>query len=530
MVSATSRGARLVALTVGALVAVSVGAAVPAGAGGSPGDWTPGWAGAASAVSAVTAATPASSDDVRRFVDERAEALRLPSLAVVVVKDGQTFVEHYVGGVDGSTPYYLGSTSKQLTGLVAQALIADGRLRLDDRLGDVLPEFADAGPSHAAITVRQLLGHTAGWSTAAGQRKWGWFAGAPGSIRDEAEVLASVDLERAPGSGYEHSNANYDVLGALIEEVTGTSYATALRDLVAGPLGLTRTTADPAEAARWGVAEGHYTWFGALTVPTPAPRPAGGVPSALVVSSADDLALVARAHLGAVDTRLPDEVLAAAAEPVARVHDQAEYASGWYVRRLWEAVPPGGDWRDPGLPACLEHDGMIDRSMTTMFVCREVGLAVVALSNVGSGPDANRLQRLRVELVHQVLGTEAGEPPRDLLVERSTWVLVGGPTLGLGLVLVAAALAACRRRTAATIVSLVALAYGAGLLWLALVHVPNRDGAHLPLRAMWSAVPDLALVTAITTLLPVAAAGIAVRQAAGQRRPQGPRSPADAGI
>lgn len=452
---------------------------------------------------------PATADEAVRFVDERAEALHLPSLAVVVVKDGRPFIEHYVGGVDGSTPYHLGSTSKQFTGLVVQALLADGRLRLDDRLGDVLPEFADASPSHASITVRQLLGHTAGWSTAAGQRKWGWFVGAPESIRAEAEVLASVALERAPGSGYEYSNANYDVLGALVEEVTGTSYAAALRDLVAGPLGLTRTTADPAEAARWGVAQGHYTWFGAVTVPTPAPRPAGGVPSALVVSSADDLALVARAHLGAVDTRLGREVLEAAATPTARVHDQAQYASGWYVRRLWEAVPPGGDWRDPGLPACLEHDGMIDRSMTTMFVCREAGLAVVALSNVGSGPDANRLQRLRVELVHLVLGTEAGEPPRDLLVDRSTWFLVGGPTLLL--VLVGASVALLRRRIAATIVSGVALVYGAGLLWLALVHVPNRDGSHL--RALWSALPDLALVTVVTGLLTVAAGGLALGRA-----------------
>ena len=97
-------------------------------------------------------------DQLDRFVSAKVDELNLPGLAVVVVAEVKVLVEGTYGeaspGVPVSldTPFRLGSTSKQFTGLAVQQLIAQGRLSLDTPVGAALPE----------------VGQNAAWSTTAG--------------------------------------------------------------------------------------------------------------------------------------------------------------------------------------------------------------------------------------------------------------------------------------------------------------------------------------------------------------------------
>lgn len=108
-----------------------------------------------------------------------------------------------------------------------------------------------------------------------------------------AEVFAKerdreVDL---PASG--------TLLGAIVETVTGASYADALKTFVTDRLGLHATTGDRQRARAAGSVEGHYPWLRSVVTPLPQPEWPMAVPSAFVTSTGDDLARVLPAHLGA---------------------------------------------------------------------------------------------------------------------------------------------------------------------------------------------------------------------------------------
>ncbi|REE96819.1 CubicO group peptidase (beta-lactamase class C family) [Thermomonospora umbrina] len=113
------------------------------------------------------------------------------------------------------TVFAIGSVTKAFTAAAVLELVEDGRLALDDRAGDLLPELT--GPA-AEVTVRRLLLHTSGLSGSHGEDH---------RPLDRAAALAAISgLESAfrPGSGYAYSNAGYTLLALIIEKASGTTY------------------------------------------------------------------------------------------------------------------------------------------------------------------------------------------------------------------------------------------------------------------------------------------------------------------
>jgi len=127
---------------------------------------------------------------------------------------------------------WLGSDTKVFTAAMIASLADAGRLSLDDRVGDLLPWYRqDTGQR---MTVRHLLGHTSGLPDDAlgmtDPRESGLVA-----TRDIVLNRCSHDLQWEPGARWAYSDAGYVLLGAIVEEVTGTPYGHAMRDLVLTP-------------------------------------------------------------------------------------------------------------------------------------------------------------------------------------------------------------------------------------------------------------------------------------------------------
>lgn len=137
-------------------------------------------------------------------------------------------------GVENATetPFDVGSLTKQFTGAATLALVEQGKLSLDDTLADF---FEQVPEDKAAITVHQLLTHTAGLPDAIGD--------------DDEAVWREEYLERAferelfysPGTVHYYSNTGYSLLAAIIEEASGQSYEMFLREALFEPAGLTQT-------------------------------------------------------------------------------------------------------------------------------------------------------------------------------------------------------------------------------------------------------------------------------------------------
>lgn len=190
--------------------------------------------------------------------------------AVVLVAQGGTLIYHSATGLadrEAKSPmredalFRLASVSKPITSVAALALVAQGKLGLDDDINRWLPYFkptlSDGQP--AVITVRQLLSHTAGLGYAFLESDQGGPYLAAGvsdgldhndlTLEENLRRLSKAPLLYKPGSNWGYSIAT-DVLGAVIAAVSGTPLESAIEVLIAKPLGLRELSFGTTDAAR----------------------------------------------------------------------------------------------------------------------------------------------------------------------------------------------------------------------------------------------------------------------------------------
>lgn len=170
-----------------------------------------------------------------------------PGAAVLVALDGKMLVDRGFGLADVTTGtpvttrtnFRLASVTKQFTAVATMLLVQDGRLRLDETLADVWPDFPAYG---RRITIRNLLTH------ASGLLEYESFV--PDSqtrqVKD-AEIVALMKHTDStlfvPGTKFEYSNTGYVLLGEIVAKRSGMPFATFLRNRIFVPLGMHKTIA-----------------------------------------------------------------------------------------------------------------------------------------------------------------------------------------------------------------------------------------------------------------------------------------------
>jgi CubicO group peptidase (beta-lactamase class C family) len=193
---------------------------------------------------------------------------------VIAAKDGEIVYRRAAGFADRETRRpmtenevcRLASMTKPIVCVTALALIDDGRLGLEDPVTRWLPEFRPKLPDgrEPVITVRHLLTHTAGLTYGFLEAEDGPYhrlgvsdgLDHPGlSLDENLRRIASAPLLFEPGTGWHYSVA-IDVLGAVIERVSGMTLPDAVQRIVTGPLGMSSVrfvaTADTVLATPYG--------------------------------------------------------------------------------------------------------------------------------------------------------------------------------------------------------------------------------------------------------------------------------------
>jgi len=181
---------------------------------------------------------------------------RSPGLAVVVRRSGRTVFEHGYGvrdlnsltAIGPDTNFRLASCTKQFTAMAIMLLVHDRKLKYEQSIAEILPEFPAYG---ATITVANLLHHTSGLpdyemlmerEEKSGGRRWT----AENQIHD-ADVLALLEKEHTtdfpPGTKWAYSNSGYVVLGLLVAKASGKSFGEFLHERIFAPLGMDQTVA-----------------------------------------------------------------------------------------------------------------------------------------------------------------------------------------------------------------------------------------------------------------------------------------------
>ncbi|MFC1628539.1 serine hydrolase domain-containing protein [Gemmatimonadota bacterium] len=135
------------------------------------------------------------------------------------------------------TKFNLGSLSKMFTSVAIGQLAQQGRIELDDPIGEYLSGF----PAEAAVkvTVRHLLQMRSGWGDYWDHEVFVANRTELRTVADYIAFLKDMPLQFEPGSQQIHSNTSFQVLGAIIETVTGQDYFSYIRENVFGPAGMT---------------------------------------------------------------------------------------------------------------------------------------------------------------------------------------------------------------------------------------------------------------------------------------------------
>jgi uncharacterized protein YbbC (DUF1343 family) len=183
-------------------------------------------------------------------------------------------------------------TKPVATATSVMVLVEKDKLRLSDRLADLLPEFDNHGKG--AITVEQLLRHRAG--LIADNPLADYKDGSAAAWRR----LAELGLSYEPGRGYVYSDVGFEVLGRIVEKVSGMPLDAYARETIFVPLGMTDTGFRPGDIDRAAPTEPDPDSKEMLrgVVHDPRARALGGVAGhAGLFGTADDLAVYAQTLL-----------------------------------------------------------------------------------------------------------------------------------------------------------------------------------------------------------------------------------------
>jgi CubicO group peptidase (beta-lactamase class C family) len=179
---------------------------------------------------------------------------------VLIGKAGKPIYSRTVGFADIEakrpatldTPYAIASISKWLTSAAILKLVEAGKLDLDAPISTWLPDYrADTG---AKVRLRHLMTNISGipngfatWTKANPDPD---LFKKPMTTAEAVKLWCSGDLVFEPGTKFDYAMTNWILITAIVEAVTGKTYAQAMTELVLGPLGLARTTpSDPADIA-----------------------------------------------------------------------------------------------------------------------------------------------------------------------------------------------------------------------------------------------------------------------------------------
>jgi len=195
---------------------------------------------------------------MRSFVKEN----EIPGAALAVAKDGRLVYVRGFGyanlkeneSIQPESLFRIASISKPLTAVATLQLVEQGKLKLDDAVFNLLPHKAHlptgkrVDPRLENITVAHLMRHQGGWNrdksidplfhsieiaTALGKTP-------PATQNDIIRFMKGWPLDFNPGTRYAYSNLGYCLLGRVVEQTTGHSYETYMKDTFLKPLGITR--------------------------------------------------------------------------------------------------------------------------------------------------------------------------------------------------------------------------------------------------------------------------------------------------
>ncbi|MBB5661097.1 serine hydrolase domain-containing protein [Brevundimonas halotolerans] len=438
----------------------------------------------------LAAAAPArmSAEPIDAFIATELPISGAPGIAYAVVEGGEIVSgargEVLIGSgrpVTPDTPFLIGSISKSFTAMAVMQLVEAGTVDLNAPVSQYLDVFK--GRPSGAITLRQLLSHTSGFSTRQGNDID--FDRSPGGDELQRQVarIAQWRPAHAPDARWQYSNANYQILGAVIEAVSGQDYASYVEARILEPIGMEDSFVSVG-ARHDSMAVGHQPWFGSKRPfrdnrTNRANASAGGV-----VSTASDMALYLATMMNGRDDVINVQSKTAMLRP-------ASTASPYY----------GFGWSIDANTGDAYHSGLTPGIETLAVLSPAEGRAVIILVNANSGMGFGENVGLFSGVSARAFGRD-GEDDGDRWGPKSLFLTFAL----LPVLFVIGAIVAWFRRSGLRAKSGVfgtfslwfPLLMTLALAWVSVWLIPQMFGVSIGTLALYS--PDLALLLAATAV------------------------------
>lgn len=324
------------------------------------------------------------------YITGALERFGVPGASIAVVQDGEIIFSKGYGTtaledgtpVDADTLFMIGSTTKSMTSFVAATLVDEGKLDWDQPATDLLPDFALSDPEAASkIRYRDLLNMSSGVP----RDDAPLFMEEADPVR-VLEMVSETEMVAAPGEVFNYNNQMVALGGFAAAVAAGATfgpdideaYAELLQERLLDPIGMTRSTLDPAVAL---ADENHATSY-TLDITQESPlapidpsfeRFASPVaPAGALWSTANDMGryLITQMTLGVT----PDGTRIVSEENLQETHKPAismgpsSYGMGWM----------SGTWNGLTL---LEHGGGTVGFVSDFSYLEEANIGVIVLAN-----------------------------------------------------------------------------------------------------------------------------------------------------
>ena len=339
-------------------------------------------------------------DKIEAYIHARMQTVSIPGLALGVIYGDQiVYLKGYgIAGPDGravtpQTPFILGSTSKSFTALAVMQLVETGKIDLDAPVTRYLSWFRTSNTEASAqITVRHLLNQTSGLPAYEGRRGISDNDQSSMALENGVRELSRIQLNQPPGQSYEYANENYNILGLIVQTVSGLSYEEYVRFMIFAPLQMRHSAASLSDPAAIEVATGYRNWF-FWPVAFDAPYPRRMTPSGFLISSAEDMAhyLIAQLNDGTYGDNqlLSSQGIVTLHTPGSRISSLSSYGMGWVIQSQPEATK-------------LWHNGDVSNFHSNMLLLPDQHIGIVILTNVGGFNNSTAIN-IQIEGVAAIL-------------------------------------------------------------------------------------------------------------------------------
>lgn len=361
----------------------------------------------------ATAAEPATGNGRAAKLDRVAQAYHAIGQldGVVLVADHGKVIYHRAFGLANrewkirhstDSAFRVASLTKQFTATMVLQLAEQGKLRLDDPIGQYVPELKPEIGQR--VTLHQLLNHTSGIVDYANFP--GFWANRLGEKVPKADFLAIMNrpLEFEPGSQGHYSSSNYTLLGWVIEKQAGQPYGAALEDMILRPLGMARSAYDAPDRIIARKASGYVRALGDYRPADPLWVPNVGAGGG-VASTTGDFFKLDRALAGTALLKPESKRLMFTAYIKDDVWGDLGYGYGWLV----------GTRAIAGKQRLVhEHGGNANGFRTLVTRYPDEGKLVLIFLNEGNGNKGPEIYRLRSDLTAALYGQPFAAPKPPL--------------------------------------------------------------------------------------------------------------------